>query len=69
LELADLHESVLALPDDGSVVSAGSKGDTPLLADRDQLEGKPTVYVCRQFSCLLPVNSLEDLSAQLESDL
>lgn len=63
----ELHQHVLSLPDDGSVISAGEANDTPLLANREQLAGKPTVYVCKAFSCLLPVNTLTDLKAQLES--
>ncbi len=38
----------------------------PLLADRSQKDGRSTAYVCRQFVCRLPVNSAEDLAAQLE---
>jgi uncharacterized protein YyaL (SSP411 family) len=63
----DLHAQVLSLPDDGSVVSAGETNDTPLLAHREKLDGNPTVYVCHGFSCLMPVSTLADLKAQLES--
>lgn len=64
---SELHQHVLALPDDGSVISAGETNDTPLLSNRERLAAKPTVYVCKGFSCLMPVNSLADLRAQLES--
>ena len=62
----ELHHHVLSLADDGSVISAGASGDTPLLADRNQLQGKPTVFVCEHFSCKMPVSSLAELRAQLE---
>ena len=63
----ELHQQVLSLPDDGSVISAGEPNDTPLLSKRELLDSMPTVYVCRAFSCLMPVNSIVDLKAQLES--
>ena len=62
----DLHHHVLSLADDGSVISAGEAHDTPLLADRNQMQGKPTVFVCEHFSCKMPVSSLAELRAQLE---
>ena len=37
-----------------------------LLADRPLKEGKATAYVCRNFTCQLPVNTAKDLSAQLD---
>ena len=62
----ELHHHVLSLADDGSVISAGEANDTPLLTDRNQLQGKPTVFVCEHFSCKMPVSSLAELRAQLE---
>jgi uncharacterized protein len=63
---SELHHHIQALPDDGSVISAGEPGDTPLLQAREYVEGKPTVYVCKSFSCKLPVTDLEALKKQLE---
>ena len=37
----------------------------PLLADRGQIGGHATAYVCRNFVCKLPVNDPEALAAQL----
>jgi uncharacterized protein YyaL (SSP411 family) len=37
----------------------------PLLADRVQLDGLPTAYVCRGFVCRLPVTEAAALAAQL----
>jgi uncharacterized protein YyaL (SSP411 family) len=65
----ELHEYLKHLPDDGSVISAGEPGETPLLEARECVEGKPTVYVCKSFSCKLPVTELAELKKQLEPDL
>ena len=37
----------------------------PLLADRPQLDGRATAYVCRRFVCLNPVTQPEALAEQL----
>jgi uncharacterized protein YyaL (SSP411 family) len=37
----------------------------PLLADRVALDGRPTAYVCRQFTCRPPVTDPDALAAQL----
>jgi uncharacterized protein YyaL (SSP411 family) len=37
----------------------------PLLADRVALDGKPTAYVCRNFTCRLPVTDPAALLAEL----
>ncbi len=37
-----------------------------LLANRELLEGKPTVYVCQNFTCQRPVNTPEELGEQLK---
>jgi uncharacterized protein len=42
---------------------------TPLLADRDLVDGKPTAYVCEHFACRQPVTTPEDLRAQLDAAL
>ncbi|MEO8436898.1 MAG: thioredoxin domain-containing protein [Chloroflexota bacterium] len=39
----------------------------PLLADRLALDGRPTAYVCRAFTCRLPVADVAGLRAQLEA--
>lgn len=64
---SELHNFVLSLPDDGSVVSAGAEGGTPLLAGRVPVNGEPTVYLCERFSCKLPVTTIEALEGQLDS--
>jgi len=42
---------------------------TPLLADRQLVDGKPTAYVCEHFACRQPVTSPEDLREQLDAAL
>ena len=38
----------------------------PLLSERSLIDGRATVYVCRNFACRLPVTSAEDLAAALD---
>jgi uncharacterized protein len=42
---------------------------TPLLADRELVDGKATAYVCEHFACRQPVTTPEDLRAQLDAAL
>jgi uncharacterized protein len=54
------------------VVAASEPGDEAaaaeieLLAERSAIEGKATAYVCRNYTCLEPAASVEDLAARLE---
>ncbi len=54
------------------VVALRSEGDErsaeliPLLANRKQLDGRATAYVCQNFSCRLPLTSARALSEELE---
>ena len=48
------------------VAAVGPANDVvPLLADRPQLPGRATAYVCRRFVCLNPVTQPEALAEQL----
>jgi hypothetical protein len=40
---------------------------SPLLQGKSQVDGKPTVYVCHNFTCSAPVTSWVELKALLES--
>jgi uncharacterized protein YyaL (SSP411 family) len=40
---------------------------SPLLEGKSQIEGKPTVYVCQNFTCSAPVTEWEDLKRLMES--
>src|SRR6185436_12707226 len=53
------------------VVAGGVAGDPgaaslPLLAGRDAIDGKPTAYVCRNYTCDLPVTDRDGLRRQLD---
>lgn len=56
------------------VVAQVSPDDTkagelvPLLRDRPQIGGKPTVYLCERFTCLNPTTDPKELASQLLSD-
>ena len=43
----------------------GAQDSIPLLQGRKEIEGKPTAYVCEQFTCKTPVTSPSELAAQL----
>ncbi len=58
-----LPNSVVALRSPGDVAAAKL---VPLLADRDPIGGRATVYVCRDFVCNLPVTEPEALGKQLD---
>jgi hypothetical protein len=39
--------------------------DSPLLAGREAIDGRPTAYVCEHYACRLPVTTVEALQEQL----
>ena len=39
--------------------------DLPLLKDRGNIQGRATAYVCRNYTCDLPVNEPQALARQL----
>ncbi len=47
----------------------GSQMQIPLLQGRSQMEGRATAYVCRHFTCQLPVTTPAALAAQLGQTL
>jgi uncharacterized protein YyaL (SSP411 family) len=51
-------------------VSPGEKLEniSPLLAGKSQLDGKPTVYVCHNFTCAPPVTDWEGLKPLLADE-
>ena len=54
------------------IVAGGVAGDPfaaalPLLAGRDAIGGRPTAYVCRNYTCDLPVTDRDGLRRQLEA--
>jgi uncharacterized protein len=48
--------------------AAASEPGIPLLAGRGLVGGQPAAYVCRGFSCRLPVTAPDDLLAQLRRE-
>ena len=61
----ELHRAALRLTSPGAVVVAGDVGtDVPLFEGKTEVDGKPAVYVCRNFACRLPVT---DPTALLDS--
>jgi uncharacterized protein YyaL (SSP411 family) len=49
-----------------SEADAQERQALPLLAGRTLLNGRPTAYVCEQFTCKQPVNDADALRAQLQ---
>ncbi|MGH2448749.1 MAG: thioredoxin domain-containing protein [Chloroflexota bacterium] len=49
-----------------TVVSVGETGSSPLLVDRQALNGRATAYVCEHFNCQRPVTEPGELAAELE---
>jgi uncharacterized protein len=64
--------TALRQPYHPNVIAALSRNDVgenakiPLLNQRTQRNGKPTVYVCRNFVCANPVNTSEEMAALLQ---
>lgn len=46
--------------------NAENTAEIPLLNERKLIDGKPTVYVCENFTCQKPVTTAEDLREQLK---
>jgi uncharacterized protein YyaL (SSP411 family) len=47
------------------VLGTESKSDLPLLKDKVPADGKPTIYVCYNKACKLPVHTVAEATAQL----
>ena len=47
------------------VLAGGASDEVPLLEGRTPVDGKPAAYVCRNFTCELPVVGAEELEASL----
>jgi uncharacterized protein len=62
-----LRATALRLAPPGAVLAFGdgAAAEVPLLAGRGLVEGAPAVYVCRQFTCLRPVTTPDQLSELL----
>ncbi|MEV7240000.1 thioredoxin domain-containing protein [Streptomyces sp. NPDC093248] len=64
---AALHRTALLGTAPGVVVAAGTSGgeEFPLLAGRPLVDGRPTAYVCRNFTCDAPTTDPERLGRAL----
>ena len=62
-----LHRTALHAAPPGAVLAVGDGVDAtvPLLVGRGLVDGAPAAYVCRQFTCLAPVTTLQELRAAL----
>jgi uncharacterized protein YyaL (SSP411 family) len=49
----------------GEAAGSGPEAAIPLLAGRGLVNGQPAAYVCRGFSCRLPVTTSAELLALL----
>ena len=50
------------------MAAAGPNDQIPLLRGRPMLDGKPTAYVCENFSCKQPVTSLSAFEEELNQE-
>jgi uncharacterized protein len=63
-----LHRTALLSTAPGAVLALGPGGDgaeVPLLAGRTTVNGSPAAYVCRNFTCRLPVTTPGELTKEL----
>ncbi len=51
------------------VIAAGAGDNIALLRDRAAVDGKPTAYICENFTCRNPVTDLTVFEKELEADL
>jgi len=47
------------------IAAATARSEVPLLANRDPVDGRASAFVCRNFTCSLPVTTTEELLEQL----
>jgi uncharacterized protein YyaL (SSP411 family) len=52
-----ISRRALAEWDPGAVVAFGPADDVPLLAGKDKVDGRPTLYECERFACRAPVTA------------
>ena len=53
-----LARDVLSRWDPNAVVAFGPAEDVPLLAGKEQVDGRPTLYECERFACQAPVTAI-----------
>jgi uncharacterized protein YyaL (SSP411 family) len=67
--MTDVPGLVIALghpaPADADTDAVGPGAEVPLLTGRTRVDGGPAAYVCRRFTCRMPVTTPEDLRREL----
>jgi uncharacterized protein YyaL (SSP411 family) len=58
---SEVARAALAPFDPNAVVAFGPSDEVPLLAGKDLVDGRPTVYVCEAFACQAPVTEARAL--------
>ena len=58
---SEVARAALAKFDPNAVVAFGPSDQVPLLAGKDLVDGRPTVYVCEAFACQAPVTEARAL--------
>jgi uncharacterized protein YyaL (SSP411 family) len=58
-----LPNKVVAL---GAPWEEAGAAEIPLLAERDEIDGRPTAYVCRRMACQAPTTDPRELARQLD---
>ena len=53
-----IAKAALAPWDPNAVVAFGPSEEIPLLAGKERVDGKPTLYECERFACRVPVTDL-----------
>jgi uncharacterized protein YyaL (SSP411 family) len=63
-----LHNLIWQSPRAGLVMSVGQSDSTELLANRQKIESKETVFICKDFVCEMPLIDLESIKKSLKID-
>jgi len=50
-----------------ATMTPGTSSSLPLLAEKQLVQGKPALYICRNFTCLKPITDPADVAAALRS--
>jgi uncharacterized protein YyaL (SSP411 family) len=58
---SEVARAALAPFDPNAVVAFGPSDEVPLLAGKDLVDGRPTVYICEAFACQAPVTEARAL--------
>jgi uncharacterized protein YyaL (SSP411 family) len=64
---SEVARAALAPFDPNAVVAFGPAEGVPLLAGKELVDGKPTIYVCERFACQAPVTDAAELAQSARS--